>query len=973
VKHFIITLIAVFCPLLLIASPVFKTNTKYRIACLDQVNSAISGGIVPGSLHASIYPLFYYSSANSATADAYWYITEENGKYSFKNASTGQYISYDTNYEPNRNLGLASALNADMTLFSLTLHASGGVDYYTITPEYDPTKVFNYRNDSRSFVGLLEPGTGSREQFAFYDASGASVKDDAVTVIVDEGTPLAVDGPLAAYLGEFSLSGKPLVYNNRSGFSNYFFSVPLNMMDNDVDRTVHFTVKNTAYTVTINGTKVTNESDYTFATVSAGKNFTIKILNGTKEMVSSTLTFTGLPIVQMECGSVNGNAYTPGFIKVHEPGKNVTPEKLNSEYKWRGATAMGFDKKSYNIKLKDALGAKLQKSFFGLRKDNNWVLDAMAIDYARMRNRVSTDLWNDFSTPPYQTAFENGVINGTRGQFVEVFINNEYRGLYCMTEMVDREQLKLKKFDDVTKQVSGVLYKTTDWSFEVFMGGVNNDQPKKTSIPDPLDYQGELWNGYEVKYPDLSDSAVVVDWRPLYSAVNFTAFSSDDYFASNVGQVFDMPVWTDYYLFIELLLATDNQGKNMFFYAYDKNASAKIGIAPWDCDGTFGRRWSNATEWTSPIGLPGNSLPEQEFTNFVIANEHGQNSVFLRMMQNNVNGFNNTLRARYAQLRSTYFSPEKLISRFTSYNAMFEKSGASAREISRWSGFNNMNLNLQAEMGYLTDWITRRIAYLDYQYDYGSLGKISPIIKLSIPDTITYGDGAFNFNLTSTNKETPVKLSFSVPDILSLNGDSTKMNPLRAGSLLLKASQPYSDTYARIDTSIFMKVYKKNLYVIADDKQREFGGSNPELTYHYEGLLPTDNLTQVFSIYPTVTCEATTESPDGEYPIVVSKGFVLAKVNYTIVPVNGVFTVGPIQSGAEDETISVGIYPNPVSDILTISNIAPGTSVMIFDSFGRTLYSEKAAEEQMQIDLRGKDAGLYYLKVGEKSYKIIKK
>lgn len=969
-KHFIITLLVALFPLLSIASPVFKTNTTYRIACLQDANK---GGIVTGSLHSSIYPMVYDPTAGTTVADAYWTITEVgigSGEYTIQNESSKQYISYDTNYDPNRNLHLVDALNGDTTLFKFNLYSVDGIDYYSIISVADPTLVFDRRGSNKeNMVGLYRNTStvGANEQYAFYDASGSVVKDDAVTVVVDDGTALAVDGPLAAYLGEFSLSGKPLVYNNRSGFSNYFFSVPLNLMDTDVDRTVHFTVKNTAYTVTINGTKVTTESDFAFTAVSAGKNFTIKVLNGTKEMVSSTLTFTGLPIVQMECGSVNGNTYTPGFIKVHEPAKNVTPEKLNSEYKWRGATAMGFDKKSYNIKLKDALGAKLQKSFFGLREDNNWVLDAMAIDYARMRNRVSTDLWNDFSTPPYQTAFENGVINGTRGQFVEVFINNEYRGLYCMTEKVDRKQLQLKKYDEVTKQVNGVLYKSTDWSFEVFMGGFNNDQTKKTSVPDPLDYQGELWNGYEAKYPDLSDGEVV-DWRPLYSAVNFTAFSSDDYFASNVGQVFDMPVWTDYYLFIELLLATDNQGKNMHFYAYDKNASGKISVAPWDCDGTFGRRWSGAKEWGY-----GTCLPEQDFTNFVVANEHGQSSVFLRLMQNNVNGFNNTLRARYAQLRSTFFSPEKLVSRFTSYNAMFEKSGASAREISRWNGSGLSNMNFQAEMSYLTDWITRRIAYLDYQYDYGSLGKISPIITLSIPDTITYGDGAFSFNLASTNKETPIKFSFSVADIFSLNEDSTKMNPLRAGSLLLKASQPYNDTYARIDTSIFMKVYKKNLYVIADDRQKESGMANPDFSYHYEGLLPTDNLAQVFSIYPTATCEATTESPDGEYPIVVSKGFVLAKVNYNIVPVNGVLTIGSIQSGAEDETISVGIYPNPVSDILTISNIVPGTSVMIFDTFGRTIYSEKAEDGELQIDLRGKDTGIYYLKAGDKSYKIIKK
>ncbi|MDD2525943.1 MAG: T9SS type A sorting domain-containing protein, partial [Bacteroidales bacterium] len=86
-----------------------------------------------------------------------------------------------------------------------------------------------------------------------------------------------------------------------------------------------------------------------------------------------------------------------------------------------------------------------------------------------------------------------------------------------------------------------------------------------------------------------------------------------------------------------------------------------------------------------------------------------------------------------------------------------------------------------------------------------------------------------------------------------------------------------------------------------------------------------------------------------------------------------VLTIGSIQSEVKDETLSVGIYPNPVSDHLRISNLVPGTSITLVDSYGRIIYSAEANEEEMQIDLRANDAGLYYLKAGEKSYKIIKK
>ncbi|MDD2525563.1 MAG: hypothetical protein PHH63_04535, partial [Bacteroidales bacterium] len=267
----------------------------YRIACLLDGNK---GGIVSGSTRSAVYPIVYDPAATSSVADAFWTITEVgagSGKYIIQNASTKQYISYVTNYDPKRNLDLVDALNGDTTLFKLTLHSQDGVDYYSISPVVAPGLVFNRRgSDKDNYVGLYShDGTSTNEQYVFYDATGSVVKDDAVTVVVDEETPLAVYGPLSAYLDEFSLSGKPLVYNKRSGFSPYFFSIPLTLMDNDVDRTVHFTVKNTAYSVLIDGTKVINESDFTFTGVTAGKNFTIKIMNGTKELLSTTMTFTG--------------------------------------------------------------------------------------------------------------------------------------------------------------------------------------------------------------------------------------------------------------------------------------------------------------------------------------------------------------------------------------------------------------------------------------------------------------------------------------------------------------------------------------------------------------------------------------------------------------------------------------------------------------------------------------------------------
>ena len=155
---------------------------------------------------------------------------------------------------------------------------------------------------------------------------------------------------------------------------------------------------------------------------------------------------------------------------------------LLANLKRRGNYAAKQAKKSFSIRLKDNNGSdKLDRRYFGLRNDNNWILDAMAIDKSRMRNRVSTDIWNEFATKPYWSVLEPNMRNGTRGQYVEVFINNSYNGLYCMTERIDRKQLNLKKYTPASNGSPavqrGALYKADSWTHAVLMCGILNGVP----------------------------------------------------------------------------------------------------------------------------------------------------------------------------------------------------------------------------------------------------------------------------------------------------------------------------------------------------------------------------------------------------------------------------------------------------------------------------------------------------------------
>lgn len=94
----------------------------------------------------------------------------------------------------------------------------------------------------------------------------------------------------------------------------------------------------------------------------------------------------------------------------------------------------------------------------------------MANDRLRMRNRLCFDVWNEMSQLPYDTKYDRR--NGTKGRFVEVFVNEEYRGIYCMSDKIDRKLLGLKKLQKNGSEntVRGVLYKGVKWGGSIHLG-----------------------------------------------------------------------------------------------------------------------------------------------------------------------------------------------------------------------------------------------------------------------------------------------------------------------------------------------------------------------------------------------------------------------------------------------------------------------------------------------------------------------
>ena len=524
-------------------------------------------------------------------------------------------------------------------------------------------------------------------------------------------------GQLSTYVDSLRIAGKDLVYDTKAGM--YYCSVPSAVMNAESDwtTTVYAKYKRSdgTYNVSINNVAADAEGNVTIASGMCAKDGSVAILKDGQAVATAPLVFTYLPLVEVNVSSCNGNYYTTGQLRVTDPDIATYDSLVIAAFKYRGATAQGYAKKSYAIKLRDADGNSVDREYFALRNDNNWILDAMAIDKACMRNRVSTDLWNDFATKPLQRRmkWEPKAKHGTRGRFVEVFLNGQYHGIYCFTEKMDRKQLRLKKFVPATATsadtIHGSLYKSTDWSYEVFMGhsSGSNYFPKTQPSSYYNNNRQEGWCGYEVKYPDYEEEKI--DWGPLWNAINFTATSSDAEFQKDFSRYFEQANIVDYYLFIELMLATDNHGKNMFFYNYDQLSETVpdlIGVAPWDLDGTWGRRWDGNNYLTGA---------QQDFTNFLWAYEHGTHTIFHRLDQLPSMGWSNALKARYAELRVKDFLVENLQQRFRDYANLFHSSRADLREQNRWS---SLHSDITGDVDYICNWIEQRVNYLDDQYGF---------------------------------------------------------------------------------------------------------------------------------------------------------------------------------------------------------------------------------------------------------------
>ena len=426
------------------------------------------------------------------------------------------------------------------------------------------------------------------------------------------------------------------------------------------------------------------------------------------EQMKGLLNENSLPLVNLtvDVTSINRTDYVPAEIEIADYQRRTDPESETVRYhcklRYRGAIAASYSKKSFAVKLYDEAGEDLDANIFGIREENSWILDAMAIDRTRMRNRVCFDVWNDMSQTPYETDFDNR--NGTEGVFVEVFLNGEYHGLYCMTDKIDRKLLGLKKAkvdNDGTVAVKGLLYKGVSW------GSGHNLLSYIEAATDK-----DTWNAWELQYPD--DYPSIDTWQPLMDLIDFCSNkTSDDDFLQSYEEWFFPDNLADYVAFTLALQVGDNVYKNTFLSTVDITKGHRYMLSPWDMDMSLGGNWDGKyNERVATIGQYNSKAP------------------FNRLIGRNVDGFVSRLTDTWTAHYATLFTPDSIGHRLDTYTATFMESGAWERERSKWND-NPVPLKeqLSEETDYVKHWYIKNYESLCEQF--GTPPVTTGIINLS--------------------------------------------------------------------------------------------------------------------------------------------------------------------------------------------------------------------------------------------------
>lgn len=382
--------------------------------------------------------------------------------------------------------------------------------------------------------------------------------------------------------------------------------------------------------------------------------------------------FTGMPVLSISSEQMTEDGIVSGHMWLYDQYHSSTRyQSAACAWHLRGATTRQYEKAGYRLTLTDK-----KLSLLGMRRDDDWILNALYDDDGLIHNKLSYDVWRKIAASN-QVAYDEGISM----EYVELFMDREYVGVYGLLERIDKKALQLDEQD--------ILYKC-----------------RKPDVPGADDFYRELTEEmhpvFVLKYP--KDFAME-DWEPLKRWTDLFLLDQYEDFDAAVS-ILNMENAIDYNLFNLLTCGMDNTLKNIYYQAdYQGDGNYRMIRVPWDLNMTWGNSW---------VDDPTCRFNRFQEKNFEAA--CGWTPDMQRLYEERPEMIGGLMADRWRRLRRSIITRESLYARLDAEFSYLHGSGAYARNLIRWPPGDG-----DWQDDYMYEYVDRRLAFLDAYI--GRMGK----------------------------------------------------------------------------------------------------------------------------------------------------------------------------------------------------------------------------------------------------------
>ncbi len=262
----------------------------------------------------------------------------------------------------------------------------------------------------------------------------------------------------------------------------------------------------------------------------------------------------------------------------------------------RGQSSQGQPLKSFDLELRDAAGLELPTPLLGMPPESDWVLYAPYMDKTMMRNFLAYTLTREMGRW------------ASRQKYVELILNNEYQGIYLLTEKIKRDSSRVNISKLLPTDNSGVeLTGGYIFSLDKEPNGWLSNYPVPGAI-------NQSRRQFSYVYPKLLDitpqqktfiKQTVDDFENALAGPNF----QDPSFG--VRKHADLSSFIDFLIINEISRNVDGYRLSTYFHKNKNLYDSRIKAGPaWDfdlgfknadyCDGSFVSGWAYKFNYVCP-------------------------------------------------------------------------------------------------------------------------------------------------------------------------------------------------------------------------------------------------------------------------------------------------------------------------------------------------------------------------------------